>query len=351
MSVPPPTHERIFHPAYLRSLCAHIRRRGVSLANALAGTGMTWQELLQEKRFIPFDPLRTLILTAKSLTGSASLGLEWGLSLDAAAHGLTGAAVIVSRDVSRTLEAAAKYRPLRSRAVQYELVTGQDGSTLIMRELFQFGDVRTFLLEAHVGNMERILTNVAAEPLVDLEYLFPYAPPAWAPEYSRLLAGKVQFGAARLELRVPKKILRLPGVLAEAGDRGALALLAERELALMRTTGDLSKQIAVRLFEQQGPYPSVDAMAQELNMSSRTLLRKLRQEGTTYQMLLDDARKEVAEWYLLRTREPIEAIAGRLGFADASTFSRTFRRWFETTPGKFRGDRRNTRDVDTRNIG
>jgi AraC-like DNA-binding protein len=101
----------------------------------------------------------------------------------------------------------------------------------------------------------------------------------------------------------------------------------------------LSRQIRLRLFEQQGPYPSAQAMAKELNMSSRTLHRKLGREGTTYQMLLDDARKELAEWYLLMTREPIEAIAERLGYADASSFSRSFRRWFETAPGKFRDDR------------
>jgi AraC-like DNA-binding protein len=87
-------------------------------------------------------------------------------------------------------------------------------------------------------------------------------------------------------------------------------------------------------------------MAQELNMSPRTLHRKLRQEGTTYQMLLDDALKELAAWYLLRTREPIEAIAERLGYADASSFSRTFRRWFEMAPGKFRDDRRDPRDIE-----
>jgi len=75
----------------------------------------------------------------------------------------------------------------------------------------------------------------------------------------------------------------------------------------------------------------------------RTLLRKLSQEGATYQKLLDDVRKELAEWYLLQTREPIDGIAERLGYADPSNFSRTFRRWFGTPPGKFRRDRRDHR--------
>ena len=345
MSVAPSRHEWVFHPAVLRSLCVHIRRRGVSLADALAGTGMTWQKLLREKRSVAFDPMRTLVLNAQQLTGCPWLGLEWGVSVEAATQGLTGAAIVVSRDVSQALETAARYHPLRSRSVEYQLAVREDRSTLIMREVLDLRDIRTFILEANAAIVERFLTTVAGEPLVEIEYRFPYAPPAWAPEYSRLLAGKVHFGAAQLELRVPRKILRLPGVVALASDRSGLALLAERELALLRSSGDLSRQIRLRLFEKQGPYPSVQAMAQQLNMSPRTLHRKLRQEGTTYQTLLDDARRELAEWYLLMTREPIEAIAERLGYADASSFSRTFRRWFATAPGRFRDDRRDTQDM------
>jgi AraC-like DNA-binding protein len=86
-----------------------------------------------------------------------------------------------------------------------------------------------------------------------------------------------------------------------------------------------------------------DPLSGTLNMSRRTLSRKLKQDGVTYQELLDDARKEAAEWCLLRTRMPIEAIAERLGYVDASNFSRTFRRWFRKPPGKFRKDRRKTK--------
>jgi len=146
-----------------------------------------------------------------------------------------------------------------------------------------------------------------------------------------------------MELRVPKKILRLRSVTADARTRGAITLAAERELAWQRSGGDLARQLGRRLSEQQGSYPSVQMMAKELNMSPRTLLRKLKQEGTTYQRLLDNASKDVAEWYLLRTRMHIKGIADRLGYVDASNFSRAFHRWFGEAPGKFRNDQRKSR--------
>jgi hypothetical protein len=89
------------------------------------------------------------------------------------------------------------------------LVAGEDRSTLTIREPFDFGDVRTFILEAHVGIIERFMTTVAGEPLPGTEYRFPYPPPAWASEYSHWLAGAVRFRATRMEVRVPKNILLL----------------------------------------------------------------------------------------------------------------------------------------------
>ena len=335
--------ERIFHPTYVRLLCSHIRRRGVSLEDALAGTGLTWQQLVHEKRLIALDTMRTLVLSAKRLAACPSLGLEWGVSVEMAAHGLTGAAIAAGRDVSQALKAAIRYRPLRGRAVEFELVDGEDCLTLLMREPFDFGDIRTFILEAHVGMLDRVMASVTGEALVGVKYRFPYRPPAWVSEYSRWLSGEACFSARRMELCVPQKMLHLPGVMADDRTRTAITLSAERELALQRSGSDFIRQVKRCLSEQEGSYPSAQAVAQKLNMSPRTFLRRLRQDGATYQALLDDARKEVAEWYLFKTRVPIEQIAERLGYTDSSSFGRAFRRWSGKPPGKFREDRRKMR--------
>ncbi len=91
------------------------------------------------------------------------------------------------------------------------------------------------------------------------------------------------------------------------------------------------------LLDREGEYPSLRKMARTLHMSERTLNRKLKAQGTSHQMLLDDVRQELAVWYLRQTDMSVEAIAERLGYRDTSNFSRACKRWCGVTSRAIRG--------------
>jgi AraC-like DNA-binding protein len=78
-----------------------------------------------------------------------------------------------------------------------------------------------------------------------------------------------------------------------------------------------------------------DGIARALNQSASTLQRRLRQEGTNYQRLLDATRRELALDYLKDGRHSLADITFLLGFADQSNFTRAFRRWTGKTPRQF----------------
>lgn len=63
----------------------------------------------------------------------------------------------------------------------------------------------------------------------------------------------------------------------------------------------------------------------------RTLIRRLQNEGPSYQQLLNTLREELACWLLVQTDDSIEAISNLLGYENSSNFSRTFRRWSGVT--------------------
>jgi len=82
--------------------------------------------------------------------------------------------------------------------------------------------------------------------------------------------------------------------------------------------------------------PRRDEIAKKLCMSERTLQRRLEEEGTSFNQLMDDTRRELAEQYLGRLQLSLAQAAYLLGFADQSSFFRACRRWFDLSPGQYR---------------
>jgi AraC-like DNA-binding protein len=83
-------------------------------------------------------------------------------------------------------------------------------------------------------------------------------------------------------------------------------------------------------------FPSVVEMADYLNVSVRTLRRRLKDVDTTYQQFKDYTRRDAAEQLLSRPELKINAVAAMLGFDEPSAFHRSFKKWTGVTPGEYR---------------
>ena len=82
--------------------------------------------------------------------------------------------------------------------------------------------------------------------------------------------------------------------------------------------------------------PGIEAISSRLGYAPRTLQRKLKEVGTSYQELLDKTRSQFAIQYLQEEQIAISEIACLLGFSEASAFHRAFKRWTGLSPGEFR---------------
>ena len=82
--------------------------------------------------------------------------------------------------------------------------------------------------------------------------------------------------------------------------------------------------------------PSFEELTGLLNMSARTLRRRLEKEGTSYQRIKDNARRDVAISLLSRDRMTVSDVAEWVGFSDPSAFHRSFKKWTGLSPGEYR---------------
>ncbi|BFM17541.1 AraC family transcriptional regulator [Maricurvus nonylphenolicus] len=91
----------------------------------------------------------------------------------------------------------------------------------------------------------------------------------------------------------------------------------------------------VRRCLEHGSEPVCQEVASALNLSQRSFQRKLKEQGTSFKLLVSDVRKAMALEYLSQPASSLNDTAFRLGFSDHSSFARAFRRWYGITPTEF----------------
>ncbi len=324
------------HPVYLKLLLALLHNRGLDGDTLLANTKPDIAALAASDGLIAFAPIHQLVQQAIAASGSPWLGLELGASVHAFSHGAVGYAAVASGNVREALHAVCRFAAIRTRVVHFELNDDAHGTRLHIVESIDLGQARVFILEACLVIVERLLQALSLRGCKQLRYAIPWPQPSWAGLYPHYLAGQTTFGAADLSIQLPADLLDQPCVSADPEAYRSAQRECERKLQESRPGRDLASAVRKHLLACEGDYPNAVQMAQHLNLSPRSLFRRMRSAGISYHAVIDEVRCEQAQWQLRHSDASIERIAERLGYRDTSNFSRTFRRWTGTTPSLWR---------------
>lgn len=170
-------------------------------------------------------------------------------------------------------------------------------------------------------------------PLLGVDYTEP--PPGG--ETSRVYQAPIHHGQPQLGFSFDARWLALPVVQNEQSLREFLAQAPANLLVKYRDGGSTSERIR-RLLRRHlgGELPSLDALALQLSSTPQTLRRRLRAEGRAFQALKDDLRRDAAIALLAAPGLSLIEVANRVGFSEASTFHRAFKRWTGVSPGEYR---------------
>lgn len=155
--------------------------------------------------------------------------------------------------------------------------------------------------------------------------------------YEAHFRSTVKLKARQNALVFSKADMDLPFVTSNAELLAIVAPQLEAELTeqlAQKTFGEQAKAILKRLLA--GQRPSIQDLARELHLSTRTLQRRLTEQGISFQRLLEEARRELAHHYLLHSSVELSETAYLLGYEDASSFFRAFHHWEGTSPGQWR---------------
>lgn len=320
------------HPIYSRLICAYLQEQGFTNAAIFADTRLQWEQLLADHRYLSLDQVARLARRAIELTGRPWVGLEVGGITSVSAHGPLGYAVMSAANLRDVLRVVSRYVGVRFQWVAIRFEEFESHAELIMDEQVDLAEIREFVTGSVLATYFQLVDAVTSKRLRDVQVTIPLAEPEWSAAYTERLGCPVTFNASRLSIRLPATLLDTPCLTADPTMHRTALRDCEHQLHQAQSGGPLSQRISALLCRCEGEYPSLEDVANSFAMSSRTLMRKLKAENFSYQELLDDVRQELAAWYLLETSLPVERIAEKLGYQDTSNFSRTFQRWFNTTP-------------------
>jgi len=192
------------------------------------------------------------------------------------------------------------------------------------------------LIELQLATHHTLAQDVMGAWCRPAEVLVAWPAPDDAHTWAATFGSTPQFGAGRCELRYPAAWLDRAPQLANEVTAAQTSRECARLLESLEGGQSIARRVYRELMRAPGPFPGIEAIADTLHMTGRTLRRHLKAEGTSYVDLLTGVRRALAEDYLRATRMTIDDIAAALAFSDARSFRHAFLRWTGSSPSDWR---------------
>ncbi len=326
---------------YLRGLFDYLRFKGAAIAPVLEVMKLKEEQLRDPDIRVDHSLQNNIFDVAEELTGDVNIGLHAGESTHLIHFGIGGQLAMTCQTVRELVDLHSRFQKLLSTGARIEYIVRGDevvGEATFIDKVPPSRHNLEYALASHTA-LTRVLTGV---PFAATRIEMPYPQPEDCSEQQRLFNCPIRYGCERERIYFPADLLDVPLVVGDSDSRRALELEARRRLdAINVSLVDENPQIAgIKRFIADrlkgGEPPSVEAAAEALGLSVRTLQRRLEAVRVNYRDLIDLVRRELAEEYMGDSSLTQVDIAFLLGYSEQSTFNRAFRRWFEMTPREYR---------------
>lgn len=331
---------------YARSLLDLAVSKGAEAGALLSAAGIAPDALEAPDMRLPFERFRALMQAAKAACDDPALALHFGASSPFNEMSIVGLIAYASRTMGEAFEQTNRYARLvievdgQESASRFAIVRRADGVWIEDRRR----DPNAFP-ELTESTWVRFVTDRARafpdRPSFVLEVHVTHECPKHAEAYKDYFSMPVVFGAPWNALRIEESWLSEPAGQSDRYVFGVFSTHADGLLASLMQSATIRGRIEAALLPvlHTGDV-SMSDMARRLGFSRSTLHRRLKAEGVQYEAIVDDLRRRMALDYLGSRKVSVNEAAYLTGFSDPSAFSRAFRRWTGTSPGRYRaGDR------------
>ncbi|MGL6313756.1 helix-turn-helix transcriptional regulator [Vibrio sp. WXL103] len=293
---------------------------------------------------IPFDALKYLLVESYQRLGDHNFLLEAATDLDILEFGPPGIALCTAPDLERLIDTFCEIYASLGAPIR---VVKKDNRNQIELWLLPANDdkapfsVSYLGLTLYCGVIMQLLRYATNTPTLPIGFKMPgwFFPQSSIQSLSKRYHCQIEIEGNVRRIVIDKQWLNTPLKLA---DEALHAFCKQQAKTMVETKVDkrFSSRIRAVLDTMDATDFSSSALAKQMHMSSRTLNRRLLEEGMSIRSVIEQYKLEKALRLLKQTNNPITEVALELGFSDLSAFSRAFKKWSGISPKKFRLDLR-----------
>lgn len=282
--------------------------------------------------YLTLDQTQTIWENAEALSGHPYFGLLMGERVRPSYFHAVAYVAMTSENLLKAYESFIHYLPLISEGGAMRLAYEGDKAWIYFNPQI---DAKPFSRHQHESVISLLLSfsqwllgDTVLMP-TDVHFFHESGPDLT--EYKRIFGIEPKFNQNHTGIQIHRDSLKRVLVESDIGLNNLHRAHADQLLAAHTNTSWKAK--VIQIIVTRGQYNmSREKMADYLNVSTRTLQRRLKEEGTSFLDVVDTQRKQKAEELICKTRKSLKEVALDLGFSESSTFYRACHRWFEETP-------------------
>lgn len=323
------------HPS---KLIRFVEQQGINLELLLENTHIAPGHIGKSRHYINYLQYAQLAKNAIALSAQPDLGLLFGKELNISSHGIIGFAAMCRATVEDALNIAIKYKKTVSPITRLRLEFDGNLATLYIDPALGEKDLEVFFIEALYASLISNLLYLSNSNQPDIKLYFKHSAPEYVQSYKDTLGQSLYFDQPSYMMQCDKSFLNTRLTLFNT----SASIEAEKQcmdrLQEMNDSDSLITIIRDQLVKKMHERPNLESLADSLYTSVSTLKRKLNEQHSSYQAILDDVRKELALKYLKDSSITIDEVAHKLNFNEASNFRRAFKKWTGKTPSDYRNN-------------
>jgi AraC-like DNA-binding protein len=332
-------------PVYARLILRELELLGIDPA-PLFGSASTSPGELHRGGDISMRDFLHILRTGDRLLGAGKLGFLLGKKMSVLAMGPVGAAIAFAPNLREGLQVLESFSRLHATYIDISARSTLRGMTVTILYRHDTGDLERFHTETAALLLQQYIETLAGEAVRDTHFRLAIREPEDSAAYKEALHGRISFGSVENVVDIPLRWLDLPSPYYHRDLwRQAQMRLAQALKDQIRIEDTPYKQHVIALMRtSEPPLPDLCDVAYGLNVSQRTLNRRLQAENASFRQLKSEALARWAKQYLSETEHSVEAIAEILGYTDTANFRRAFRKSAGYSPIEYRQRRIAQRD-------